>query len=296
MALISGSVFAQDVDSAEGGEPDALSKTRFSLTFGGTWIGKTDLDASPGEVGIARVGTRLGVSHKLSDTIGLSFGVGAEHSVYDFDSASGLVAGTSDPFDDATIVTISLGAQIQSGERNAWFVTGLVRSAGESGAPFDDTITGGGIVGFQHRFSESLTLGIGVVVESRLEDDAYVIPVPVIHWQINERWSLETGEEANLRLAYAPSDRWSFGAEVAWERREFRLDDQGPLPSGVAEERSIPLGVFARFTPNANIVLDARVGSTFGGELKLNSAAGVRVAKDDIDPAIFAGLNFIVRF
>ncbi|GAB4384719.1 MAG: hypothetical protein Kow0022_08140 [Phycisphaerales bacterium] len=296
VALLSCPVGAEQPESLESSEPDALSKTRFELSFGGTWAGKADLDASPGELGVARVGSQLSISHRLNETLGLEFGFEAEYSVYDFDNASGLVSGTSDPFDDATILSLSLGASIRAGEHNTWFITGLVESSGESGAPFDESITGGGIVAFRHEFSDRLTLGIGVAAQSRLEDDVYVIPVPIVRWQINDRWSLETGRRANLRLVYEPSDRWRFGAEAAWERREFRLDDQGPLPSGVAEERAIPVGLFAQFTPSANVVFDARVGSALGRELQIDNASGVRVADEDIDPAIYAGLNLSVRF
>lgn len=285
---------AQPVD--EVAESTKLSKTSFSLEVGARWIGKADLDASPGELGIARVGGQFGVSHQLSDAVTLTFGAGVEHSVYDFDNASGLVAGTSDPFDDATEMTLSLGARFKSGEQNTWFVTGFVSSSGESGSEFDETITGGGVVGFTHTFDEKLTLGIGVLVSSKLEDDVYIIPVPVIHWQINERWSLLTGERANVRLEFAPSKTWAFGAEVAWDRHEFRLDDEGPLPSGVVDERHVPVGVFARFTPNPNIAIEGNVGLNAYSQLQIDDRNGVRVADEDIDSAIYAGFGVRVRF
>lgn len=297
LALAGGFACAQDAQPVDDvAESTRLSKTSFSLEVGARWIGKADLDSSPGELGIARVGGQFGVSHQLSDAVTLTFGAGIEHSVYDFENASGLVAGTSDPFDDATEMTLSLGARIKSGEQNAWFVTGFVSSAGESGSAFDETLTGGGVVGFTHSFDEKLTLGIGVLVASKLEDDLYIIPVPVIHWKISERWSLSTGERANVRLEYAPSETWAFGAELAWERHEFRLDDQGPLPSGVVEERHVPVGVFARFSPNANIAIEANVGANTFSNLQIDSQAGVRVADEDIDPAIYAGFGVRVRF
>lgn len=274
----------------------ALSKTGFSLEVAGRWIGKSDLDASPGEVGVARVSTRLGVRHQLSDKVGLTFAAELEHSVYDFDNATGLIAGTSNPFDDATIATLSLGAQVRVSEQNAWFVTGFVRSAGESGADFNDTITGGGIVGFQRTFSKDLTLGIGVLASSELEGDVYIIPVPMVRWQIAERWSLATGQGADVRLAFAPSERWAFGLEAAWDRREFRLDDRGPLPSGVVDERHIPVGLFARFTPNANFSLDAHLGTQLGSEIEIENRNGNQVGQDDIDPALYAGLDLSIRF
>lgn len=287
---------AQDSVPIETAESKPLANTSFSLSFGGTWIGEADLDESPGSLGIARAAARFGVGHKLSETVSLNFGADLDYSVYDFNDATGLVGGTDDPFDDSTIVTLSLGAQFKSGEHNTWFVTGFARSAGESGAEFDETITGGGIVGFSHSFSDDFTLGIGVLVSSELEDDVYVIPVPIIRWNINERWSLNAGDRADLQLAYAPSDRWTIGAEVSWDRRQFRLDDEGPLPSGVVEERHVPVGVFAVFAPNANMELAARVGANLGSEIKIDDNNGDRVGKDELDAGLYAGFDVRFRF
>ncbi|KAA0215164.1 MAG: hypothetical protein DYG94_09755 [Leptolyngbya sp. PLA3] len=296
LLALSAGASAQDAAPAATTQTKPLADTSFSLSFGGTWIGEADLDDSPGSLGIARAGARLGVGHKLSDTVTLNFGADVDYSVYDFDDASGLIAGTDDPFDDSTIVTLSLGAKFKSGERNTWFVTGLARSAGESGAEFDETLTGGGIVGFSHSFSDDLTVGIGVLASSELEDEVYVIPVPIIRWNINEQWTLASGERANVQLTYAPSDRWAFGAEASWDRRRFRLDDEGPLPSGVVEERHVPVGVFARFSPGPNIELSARVGAHLGSEIKIDDENGDRVGKDDLESALYAGFDVRFRF
>lgn len=292
---------AQDSGPIETAESKPLSNTTFSLSFGGTWIGETDLDDSPGELAIARAGARFGVGQKLSDSVSLNFGADLAYSAYDFTNATGLVPGTDDPFDDSSLVTLGLGGQFKSGESNTWLVGISVRSAGESGAEFDETMTVGGIVGFMHSFSEDLTLGIGVLGSSELEEDATVIPVPIIRWNINERWSLAsgevaTGQRANLRLGYAPSERWTVGAEVSYDRRRFRLDDEGPLPSGVAEERHIPVGLFARFVPNSNIVLAAHVGVKLGSEIKIDDENGDRVGKDDVEAAPYAGFDVRFRF
>ena len=133
------------------------------------------------------------------------------------------------------------------------------------------------------------------------------LPVKVIHDLITDGvyktisvstraagWA--SGKVADLPMEYAPSETWAFGAELAWERHEFRLDDQGPLPSGVVEERHVPVGVFARFSPNANIAIEANVGANTFSNLQIDSQAGVRVADEDIDPAIYAGFGVRVRF
>lgn len=301
LLAVTAPALAQDEAPTDTTETRPLSRTTFTLAFGGAWRAEADLDDSPGELSIARAGATFGVGHKLSDSVSLNFGADVAYSSYDFNNATGLVPGTDDPFDDSTLATLGVGAQFRSGESNTWLVGISVRSAGESGSDFDETLTVGGIVGFTHSFSKDLTLGIGVLASDELEDDVTVIPVPIIRWNITERWSLgsgevATGQRANLRLGYAPSDRWTVGAEVAFDRRRFRLDDEGPVPSGVAEEQHIPVGLFARFVPNANIVLAVQVGVELGSEIEIDDENGHRVGKDDLDPAPYAGFDVRFRF
>jgi hypothetical protein len=73
------------------------------------------------------------------------------------------------------------------------FIMPSLRSTGESGASFDETLTGGVLAGVAYRFGDRLTLGPGLAVFSQLEDNASVFPFLIIKWKITKRLSLETG-------------------------------------------------------------------------------------------------------
>jgi hypothetical protein len=271
-------------------------RTTASLTFGGQFVGEADFDDSPGDLSITRLSANLGVRHTLTDHAALRFGFGIEHSHYDFSNATGLIAGTDDPFDDVLIARLSAGADFKIDDTHAWFVSGSATSSGEGSADFDDTITASGMVGYTHTFGDKLTLGAAVIVSTRLEDDVLVIPVPIVRWKLADQWTLATGEGANVRLTYQPTQAWAFGAEGGWERREFRLDDDGPQPSGIALDSRIPIGVFARFTPNRNIVIAGRVGAHVGSNIEISNSRGRKISDDDLDAAIYGGLDLTLRF
>lgn len=294
IALLAGTATAQD--AVEAPTETKQSPLSVTLTLSGSHAGKADFDDATGSLSITRLGAALGIGYKLSDKASLQIGMSAEHSHYDFSSSTNLIAGTSEPFDDILIARFSAGLDFAIDDSRSWFVNGFITSSGESGADFDDTITGGGMVGYVHTFNEKLTLGVGVIGSSRLEDDFLVFPVPIIRWQVAEKLVLATGQGASVSLTYQPSQTWAVGVEGGWERREFRLDKDGPVPSGIALDSRIPLGVFARFTPNQNFIIGGRVGAHLGSNLEISNAQGRKIVEDDLDPAIYFGLDLTVRF
>jgi hypothetical protein len=291
---------AQDAESTDTPTDQPIeedhNKTSFSLTFNTEWIGTADFDASPGDVSVARLGARFGVRHELTKQLALRFMGSVEYSAYDFSGATGLVTGSSDPYDNITISTLSLGADYSPDETNAWFATGFVRSSGEAGADFGDTIVGGLDIGYRRQINDKLALGIAISAVSELEGDIYAIPIPIIDWQIADKWRLLTIASGALQIRYTHSDTWAFGVEGGYERREYRLDKNGPLPSGVVDERRIPIIAFATYTPNPNFVVTGRLGSHIWAEYEFENSAGNQVSNDETGAAISAGLDLTIRF
>lgn len=276
--------------------PSEQPKTSFVLSVGGTWISEADFDDVEGDLSIVRLRAGVAARHKLSESVALRFGLSAEHSNYDFNDATGLVDGTDDPFDDVLIARLAAGFDYNFDENNTLFVTGFISSSGEGGADFSETITGGGVVGYSHRFGEKLSLGVGVVVSSRLEDSVQVIPVPIIRWQFAEKWLLQTGDDAMIQLLYTPSEMWRVGIEGGWEQREFRLEDDGPLPSGVVTDSRIPVGLIGRYSPNKNFSIVGRVGLHVGSSLEFDNERGREVSDEDLESSVYGGLELVLRF
>jgi hypothetical protein len=210
-------------------ESDPLAKFSFSLRSRGVFAAETDLDGG-GTVSVVRAGPTLSARYADSQTWFVNLSLGAEFSFYDFEGATGIVAG-GDPAGDFAAYTVSARFTSQANDDWWWFVDGRATWSGEDGDNLGDGFTGRGTLGATYILSDTLTIGLGVAVRSRLEDDAVVYPLPIINWKINDRWTLATADNG-LRVSFAALDELTLFAAAGWESREFRLSDSGPIPGG----------------------------------------------------------------
>lgn len=265
---------------------------------GGVYQFDTDIDGG-GSYDAARFTVQLGSGYSWDEKNNISLSIGYSYDGYDFSGAGGL--GSLNPWED--IHTVSLGVPIRKGMGDNWtaFVLPSVRSTGESGAEFDDTLTGGVLGGFSYRVSDRLTIGPGIGVLSQLEDSATVIPILLIDWNISDRWSLTTGRGLGatlgpgLTLNYRPNDRWEFGIGGRYEKLRFRLDKNGTVAHGVGEDSSFPVFLSMTHTFDRGAHLSAVGGFEFGGELNLEDSTGKTVREASYDTGLFLGLTFSKR-
>lgn len=259
----------------------------------------TDIDDG-GSYNATRFTIQAGAGYSRDRQTNVSFSLGYSYDDYDFSGKDGF--GSYNPWED--IHTISFGVPMSLGIDDHWtaFVIPSIRSTGESGADFDETITGGVLGGFSYRFSDKLTIGPGLGVISQLEESATVIPILIVDWKITDKWSLDTGRGLGatlgpgLTLNYQPNSEWRFGIGGRYESLRFRLDKKGEIGGGVGEESSFPLFVSSTYnvTPKANISLVG--GVELGGELKLEDKDGRTVKEESYDTGLFLGATFSLRY
>jgi hypothetical protein len=171
----------------------------------------------------------------------------------------------------------------------------------ESGAGGGNALIYGGIVSATKVFSPSLVLGVGAGIV-RLIDETKVFPFVIINWQIDEHWRVSNpfaagpAGGAGVELAYAPDDRWEFAIGGAYRLYRFRLNDSGPAPGGVGENRFLPL--FARVTrklgPQTRI--DLYAGASVAGRLSVDDANSNGFAQDDYKTAPAIGITLAHRY
>ncbi|MBM9512155.1 DUF6268 family outer membrane beta-barrel protein [Desulfogranum marinum] len=259
----------------------------------------TDLDED-GSYNTTRFTIQTGAGYSWDTQSNVSFSIGYSYDGYDFSGDAGL--GSLNPWED--IHTISLGVPMRKAIDNNWtaFMIPSIRSTGESGAKFDDTLTGGVLGGFSYRFNDKLTLGPGIGVISQLEDSATVIPILIIDWKINDKWSLNTGRGLGatlgpgLTLNFQPNSTWRFGVGGRYEKLRFRLDKNGRTAGGVGEDSSFPVFVNGTYSidPKANLSIVG--GVELGGELKVEDKDGQTIEKESYDTGVFLGVTFNKRF
>src|SRR5262249_44783307 len=141
-----------------------------------------------------------------------------------------------------------------------WAVVGggLFEFAGERDVDVEDAVTYGGYVGVRHKFSDNFAATLGLVAKTRLEDTAIFLPLVGVDWNITDKLTLSSSA-TSVKVTDKLDDHWSFWVSGAWELREYRLEDDGPLPSGVVRDKRIPIkaGIDWSPCPHATISLEA---------------------------------------
>ena len=272
---------------------DALAKVSFSLQSRGSFAAETDLDGG-GTVSVARLGPTLSARYAQSQAWFVDVRIGAEFSFYDFDGATGIVAG-GDPAGDFAEYFVNARYTGQVNDDWWWYVGGEASWAGEDSENLGDGFIGRGELGAIYTVNKNLRLGVVAVVRSQIEEGVLAYPLPILHWQIEDRWLLATGDDG-LRLSYKAWEEWTFFTSLDWEAREYRLSDTGPIPNGVLRDDRIPVVLGANWKPNEHVEIEATIGAMAWSRYEFLDSTGTRIADPDGDASLMAGLSARVRF
>ena len=274
-----------------------------SFTYGGSfrYSGEADFDESSGSISRGRAGGEFGPAFRLSDTGTFALRFSGEYSFYEFDGRSGIVAGQpllEEPFEDAAIYTIAPAYRYDDGEWVA-IVAGQFTSAGEPGADFEDTLIYGGFAGLQYTVNDRLKIGLGVAASTDLEDGPVVIPLPLIEWGITDTLTLRGGQNVQgIELARSIDERkhWEVAVFASFERRRFRLDDDGPIPGGIVTDTAVPVGLSLTYQPSPGTIFRVFGGVDVWGEVDFDDRDGDDLTERQIEPAPAVGLNLRLSF
>jgi hypothetical protein len=276
-------------------------KGGWSLLTRGGYVHQMDADIdSGGSFSVNRFFVQGGPAYVFDRGAQISLAVGYGFDSYDFSTDTGLGGGK--PWDDIHTLRFSIPLRWKMSERWTGFVSPTVRFAGEEGAEVNDSITGGGFIGFSFQFSDRLTIGPGVGVLTRLEESARVIPVLIIDWEITDTLSLNTGRGIGatlgpgLTLNWRPSRVWSFSVGGRSESLRFRLDENGAAANGVGSDSSFAVfgGIEYSLTPRVRIAVLG--GAALDGELRLEDENGHTIIEENHDPTGLLGFAFSARF
>ncbi len=273
----------------------------WSLSTSGGYLHQLEADIDDGgSFSVNRFSIQAGPAYTTENFTGIRLSVGYGFDEYDFSGTSGF--GGRKPWDDIHTMRLSIPIRWRMSQKWTGFISPSVRSSGEKGADFSDTLTGGGFAGFSYRFSDRLTIGPGVGVMTKLEDSTSFIPLLVFNWKINDTLSFGTGRGGGavagpgLALDWRPSRSWSFSFGGRYKSHRFRLDENGDVPNGIGVDRAFPIfvGVEHSFTPVIRMSLIG--GVDIGGELGLEDENGQSITEADRDPGGFVGFAFSARF
>ncbi|MCA9275951.1 MAG: hypothetical protein KDA29_07995 [Phycisphaerales bacterium] len=267
---------------------------------GGSFQADADFDNDIGELSLSEYRAGLTALWNIEDAGRLTIDLSAALLDYDVTPSPTAVAGDSASIgaelDDIHQFGITAIYSDSLNDTTNWFLGGGIGFSGEDNADFGDSFDWLATGGFEYKQSDTLSIGVGVLIKSRLEDDVLIVPIPRINWTIDERWSLRT-ERAGLELRYKHSDQLSYGVFGEYRSDSFRLDDtHAAAVDGMGTHRRIPVGMFADFKASDRIRIEAAAGAALGGELEFLDANGNDVSKQDLDPGIFGAITVSFRF
>jgi hypothetical protein len=269
---------------------------------------ESDIESGPGSFSVDREFISAGASYAWDRRKAIGVSVGGGQSDYNFmnfpadlpEEYAG-IAGDG-PWGKIEDVRISISTRFALGKTGTGFLIPSARSNAESGASSADGRTYGLFGGAAWRINKDLNLGPGFGIFSRLESGVRFFPILVIDWNLGERWNLSTGrglaasQGPGLTLTWQATESFDLGLAGRYERQEFRLSDDGPVPGGVGRDQSFPLVLTASWNPNQTIGLSLFAGMEFGGELRLEDEIGEFVSKQSYDPAPILGAIFRLNF
>jgi len=175
-------------------------------------------------------------------------------------------------------------------ENWGYFVYGAISLAADTDENLGDGVTGMGGGGVRYVWSEALSLGLGAVVASRLEDDPMVWPVVALNWQIDDRWNLRTLNGATLTYDITEDKTWQADVGVKYQRREYRIRDDSSLT-----EKMFSAELGATYRCCANAAIRAFVGVAAGREFEIRHNDD-KVGDEDVDTAPFFGVRAMLTF
>lgn len=271
-------------------------KPRFQIKAGSDFTLPADVRDTGGDVSVQRLFTDLGVTFPLSQSSSLSFGFEHESSFYTFDDTIGITPVDNDPIGYVQESQIKARFATQFNEEFGLATGGSLSIANEPGADVGESLIGRGFVATNYQVNDRLKLGLGVAVNSRLENNAVIVPVPSIEYRVSDRFVIAT-EDRGLGARYTLNDQVTLRSRAAIDFRQYRLDGgSAGLNDGVFQETAIQLGAGLDWQPSPRIGVGFDLGFMPYRELEFQNSDGVRIRRLNTDPSVSIGFTLTARF
>lgn len=268
------------------------------INLSGDYAFNANVDGG-GDVSVARSLASLWVSHDFTASVRGSLLIESEFSWYDFSDATGVIAGTGKPFSQLLLTDINPGVSCKVNDQ--WTaVSGLLfRFAGENEVDVGDAFTWGGYVAGRYSPGKNFSITLGVRANSRLEEDWRILPAIAMDWNVSEKVKVQfipaVGGEG-FRVTSTLNDKWSFLIDGEYESREFRLNDEAPLASGIVRDWRFTIGAGVVWKPCDKVRIMARAGAVAWQEFRIDDRNGDQQSEVNTDPAPYIYLGGTINF
>jgi hypothetical protein len=288
----------------------------FNINFSGAYSPRENLE---GGGGISRSSWTGDASMKLPLIInpsgisvfgGLGFSYTGES--YHFTGRPN-IAGSDAPWNQVNIGTVSTSLFAKLNDRWGVFTGFSLTSAAASGADMEQSFTYGGVVGADYKVSDDLSVGIGVIAQSRLSQDVLVLPIPTFSWILpfdDRRWRLfsgggpagsgagGSGPGVAIGLSYQPIKPLTLagGFSSLGTVNDFRLSSRASVSNGVVRDEFTQMIFNVNYQPDTHLSLNAFIGVDLPGTLRVISSTGGQVYNENTGVAPVFGASVTWRF
>jgi hypothetical protein len=233
---------------------------------------------------------------KLNDDFTLATSLRYEFDSYNFNGAA---AGQKVPW--RNINTPQLASILSWRVNDTWTAYGgaFARMSAASDAALGEGFTGGGLMGFNYKVSDTLSLGAGLAIASQIEDHTLFVPIITAKWKFADYWRLDVGLTDVATAGYGAevkwlfSDTWDFGFGVQTHKSRFRTGTYG---EGVGQEKSSTIYADATWHATPKMDVNGFVGMTSGGDLSAYDDSGNKIYGHKYDSAAILGLKGTFSF
>lgn len=254
---------------------------------------RTEFERGGGTVSISRAGWSATLGQRVDEESIFAVTLDAEASFYDFGSAGVLMAGSPDPFNDVYETRVGVLALHDPAKSASWFTSLELGLSGEDDADLSDALSMGLIGGMRHQVSDDLSLSIGVIGRTRLEDTPWLFPYIGFDWRIAESLRLTSNGSAVAAVCEVTETvEFELGAEYG--NRQFRLNDDSSLAGGVIEDEEITASATIGWNPSHRVSLDVEAGVTLWREFATFNSNGVKLTEQETDLSEFGAVRLSV--
>ena len=280
------------------GHSEPMESLKFSVSAASLHQFKSDVSGG-GDFSVTRYFLSANGLSPISDRLRLGIGLSYEFENYDFSNLFGFTV--PNPWNKIDRIDLSTRLIYRAGDHWDILAGPMVQYTGERGADFDKSVMYGGIIAALYRTGRNFVVGFGAGVFYRLEETR-IFPSLIVSWKITDRLRLGNSSRvgpagpAGLELGYMVDQGWEIGMGGGYRSLRFRLDKDGPIPSGIGENNSWPVYVRLGGKLLRNINFEVYAGVALGGELWLEDRHGNDISSVSYNAAPMAGITFSASF
>ncbi len=286
---------------APSNQPTAAPNPPVSYSTGLAEQFNTGVDNGGGTLSITKFNAGIVAPIRLSEAYVLSMSFRYGLDSYEFRSLQPQWFGAWHNIDTFTLSSI---LQCKIDDQWSAYGGGLLRESGEmgAGAEFHEGVTGGGIGGFNYKYSDTLTFGAGLGIVSQLEDHAMVLPLLTANWKFADDWSLKLGLSDvvttgyGIQVIYNLSPQWELSAGLQHQKSRFRIGGSGPTADGIGQDESSTIYAAATWHATDSLDVDGYLGMAVGGNIRVENSTGSEVNSSDYNSAAVVGVKVSYRF